>query len=145
MIARIEVRGSKELERYLKTASAEVREEVGNQVTTTALRLQKDAKRRVKKKPASGRVYEKYNPRRTHQASAPGEAPMSDTGRLANSIVFDTVGPLTATVGARAVYAAWLEYGTRKMAPRPFMRPAAEVQRARFQDDIEAAIRRATK
>ncbi len=28
----------------------------------------------------SGIVYEKYNPRRTHRASAPGEAPASDTG-----------------------------------------------------------------
>ena len=30
----------------------------------------------------SGIVYEKYNPRRTHRASAPGEAPASDTGNL---------------------------------------------------------------
>ena len=34
----------------------------------------------------SGRIYEKYNPRRTHRASAPGEAPASDTGNLVRNI-----------------------------------------------------------
>ena len=35
----------------------------------------------------SGIVYEKYNPRRTHRASAPGEAPASDTGNLVSKII----------------------------------------------------------
>ena len=34
----------------------------------------------------SGETYEKYNPRRTHKASAPGEAPASDTGNLVSQI-----------------------------------------------------------
>ena len=36
--------------------------------------------------PKTGRIYEKYNPRRTHRASAPGQAPASDTGNLVSQI-----------------------------------------------------------
>jgi len=35
----------------------------------------------------SGIVYEKYNPRRSHRASAPGQAPASDTGNLVSKII----------------------------------------------------------
>ena len=34
----------------------------------------------------SGKVYEKYNPRRSHKASAVGEYPATDTGFLVNNI-----------------------------------------------------------
>ena len=41
-----------------------------------------EAIRSIQTGPKSGRTYEKYNPRRTHKASAPGQAPASDTGNL---------------------------------------------------------------
>ena len=58
---------------------------------------------------------------------SPGEAPANDLGKLAGSIRGDR-GPesLTAILVAGAPYAVDLEYGTSKMAPRPFLRPAAE-------------------
>lgn len=66
-----------------------------------------------------------------HRASAPGEPPASDTGRLLSSIghrirVEDT---LVAQVFADARYATYLELGTSKMAPRPFLRPALDAVR----------------
>ena len=78
----------------------------------------------------SGVTYSKYNPRRTHTASAAGEPPASDTGYLANNInnVFDLDG-LGASVESRAEYSSFLEFGTRKMTARPFMHPAAEENR----------------
>lgn len=39
----------------------------------------------------------------------------------------------------------WLEYGTVKMRARPFMIPAAEGQRAAFNDRLNAAMERATR
>lgn len=67
-----------------------------------------------------------YNRRGTlHVASAPGEPPAADIGNLHNSI---TVRPhpqtLTVHVNAGAKYAAALEYGTVRMEPRPYLRPA---------------------
>ena len=50
-----------------------------------------------------------------------------DTGNLKRSILID-IAPdgLSGTVTATADYAAYVEYGTRFMGARPFMRPAAE-------------------
>ena len=60
-----------------------------------------------------------------HQASAPGEAPTVLTGDLRASIthfvgiVGNTVAGIVST---NMEYAPALEFGTRKMSPRPFMR-----------------------
>jgi hypothetical protein len=35
----------------------------------------------------SGVMYQMYNPRREHRASAPGQAPASDTGNLVSKII----------------------------------------------------------
>ena len=74
----------------------------------------------------SGIVYEKYNPRRTHRASAPGQAPASDTGNLVSKITIRQDGKDKTNVESNADYSAFLEYGTSKMEPRPFMLPAFE-------------------
>lgn len=62
----------------------------------------------------------------THRASAPGEAPAVDTGRLFNSIFFEMVSPTKGRVTVNAPYAAYLEDGTVHMAVRPFVRPAVD-------------------
>ena len=59
--------------------------------------------------------------------SAPGEPPARVTGELLDSVayeVLETEKGLSVTVGTAAPYALALEYGTRRMAPRPFLRPA---------------------
>ena len=91
-----------------------------------------EAVKAIQHGPATGKVYQKYNPRRTHQASADGEAPMSDTGRLASSIAVDVTSPASvrrvndakAETGSNLEYADWQENGTSNMAARPFMFPA---------------------
>lgn len=70
--------------------------------------------------PARGR-------RSDHRASSPGDPPAVDTGRLRGSIrVVDMSGParVHVRVGTNVKYAPMLEYGTRRMAARPFMQPA---------------------
>lgn len=62
-----------------------------------------------------------------HQASAPGQPPASDTGRLMASIHHEMLGAgqgVEARIGSDVNYALFLELGTRYMAPRPFLRPA---------------------
>ena len=62
-----------------------------------------------------------------HTASAPGEAPATDTGFLRSNIVAEVEKTtLTAIVESRAKYSEFLEFGTRNMKPRPFMFPALE-------------------
>ena len=74
----------------------------------------------------SGVVYQKYNPRREHRASAPGQAPASDTGNLVSKIIVKQKTKNIVNVESNADYSAFLEYGTSKMDPRPFMLPAFE-------------------
>lgn len=63
-----------------------------------------------------------------HQASAPGEPPSSDTGRLLTAIGHELVDGevVSGKVTANVKYAKWLEEGTRFMEPRPFLYPALE-------------------
>ena len=74
----------------------------------------------------SGRKYKKYNPTRTHIASAPGEAPASDTGNLVSNIMVERESENIVNVVSKAFYSMFLEFGTSKILPRPFMFPASE-------------------
>lgn len=56
--------------------------------------------------------------------SAPGGLPMIQTGTLKRSIAVSKPGPLKRRVGSGVKYARWLEFGTRRMEPRPFLMPA---------------------
>ena len=81
----------------------------------------------------SGETYVKYNPRRTHQASASGQFPASDTGFLANNIITNMQGNgLEGEVISQAEYSQYLEYGTSKMGARPFMQPSLEQNRPKI-------------
>lgn len=81
------------------------------------------------------------NPRRS---SAPGDPPARQTGRLQESIaVLQRATPqlLEAAVGPRpqaftrtAPYPVFLEFGTRRMAPRPFVRRGLTAFRAKVRN-----------
>ena len=58
--------------------------------------------------------------------AAPGEAPAIDTGNLLNSGYHKMTGPTEGEVGFGAEYAVYLEMGSVRMAPRPFLGPAVE-------------------
>ncbi len=92
----------------------------------------------------TGATVKRYNPERTHTASAPGEPPASDTGFLANSIIAEVqssrgiTNEVIGMVRAQSPYAAHLEFGTQNMAARPFLQPALRKNHAR----IEAIFRK---
>jgi HK97 gp10 family phage protein len=97
--------------------------------------------------PKTGRVYKLTNPRRTHQASAPGQAPATDLGGLIASgrAIYPSQGDLlqiTGTANWSADYARALELGTEKMDPRPYARPALDTVAPKLQSDITAEMRK---
>ncbi|NMC54973.1 MAG: hypothetical protein GYA48_15205 [Chloroflexi bacterium] len=98
-------------------------------VKKTTLEIEKISKESMED-PKSGRLYPRG--KKTHRASAPGEPPAVDSGNLANSIQSEVSmlsnGPRGA-VFTNTEYAVGLEFGTRKMAARPFMKPAADRMR----------------
>lgn len=83
----------------------------------------------------TGRIYRRRGVE--HQASAPGQAPASDTGRLVQSgrTSYDKA-EVSGTAQWSTDYAEYLEHGTEKMEPRPFARPAL----ANKKDEIAADI-----
>lgn len=142
MTMRIE--GLEDLNRNLARVSSKFESEATALVNRTAQNIRNTAVRSIQKQSSSGVTYEKYNPRRSHVASSPGQPPNTDTGRLAGSIRAVESGTPTAYVEALADYAAHLEFGTRNMAARPFMTPAVEAEREKFRKGVNELTRRST-
>lgn len=80
-----------------------------------------------------------------HVPSKPGEPPMGDTGTLASNIETTQPGPLHVRVTSKAPYASPLEFGTSKMAERPYMRPARDNKRREVVDMVQKAVSVAVK
>jgi HK97 gp10 family phage protein len=103
--------------------------------------LVKESSRLIMEKPKHGRLYklQRNGVSVLHRASAPGEAPANFTGALKSSLDFTVIGHDRMLFGSReqflgkggqpvelktrkgVVYGKFLEEGTGKMAPRPFL------------------------
>ena len=112
----------------------------------TALRglsgpIENDIKSELRK-PKSGRVVTRYRPLRQVKVSRPYEPPAKDLGLLVNSVEVE-VDPtqFNLVISAAAPYARELEYGTKNMLPRPFLRPALTRWRGRIIDAIHRSIK----
>jgi len=62
------------------------------------------------------------------------------TGALRASIYTVTRDFLSVALGAAVYYAGFVEYGTRKMAARPYLRPAIEEKRQELLEKTGEAI-----
>jgi HK97 gp10 family phage protein len=105
-------------------------------VTRGTMMVQNTAKESIMKG-GTGKLYEKYEPRRSHRASAPNEPPASDTGFLVSQITMDVdVKPNGTVVGqiiSAAPYSKHLEFGTTNMTERPFMQPALQKNKRKIE------------
>lgn len=138
--------GQDRIKRKFKSIAGDGAEGVRGAIRGAALVVETTAKDLVRSGQKTGRIYEKYNPRRTHRASAPGEPPATVQGRLLDQIthVLDADG-FGANVESRAAYSRPLEFGTVNMGARPFLHPALEKNKAKIKKVIGEAIKRATK
>ena len=124
-----------EVQDHLGKLTAAAAAQVQQIVLKTALDVEAAAKTAIQTSPATGRVYGK------HQASAPGEAPATDTGNLAGSISVVPISPMTAEVQVTAEYAEVLELGGVHVEARPFLAPAVETVRPGFDQAIAQAVK----
>lgn len=104
----------------------------------TALAIEANAKLLIQSPPKTGRIYRHGKVK--HQASAPGEAPATDTGFLVDSASTTRVANANHEVAFTAEYAAPLEFGTPRILPRPFLRPSVDKHRRSFEDAMSAAM-----
>ena len=110
--------------------------------------IQTGMKRRITQGGKTGQMY-KRGKSRTHQASAPGEAPASDTGALANSIEtrISKSSPdyAESETGPTVEYGGMLEYGTSRVKARPYARPTLDEDADLIQDAMRRALEHALK
>lgn len=102
------------------TASRRMQEAV-NEVRNTVLETLSGSRK--------GRTYYVPGTRKKYTASAPGQAPAQATSALRQSIkaLVKGVGDkVIGMVGTSLDYGRMLEYGTSKMAPRPWLRISLE-------------------
>lgn len=138
------IEGLDRIQKATQAVQQAVASEIDKAVFASAQKVVTEAKTSIANGQKTGRVYRRRTV--THRASAPGEAPASDTGRLVNSITAypAKAGEAVAVAGRGSVkYARMLEFGTTKISARPFMLPAMEKSRAWIRERLAKAVRKA--
>lgn len=130
----------------LLRASAELERRVGRgvdqAVAVAAARIHGNYRKKLQRGSRSGRIYKRRGI--SHQASAPGEPPKTDTGGLAASAaVVHEPGSRHAEVIVSAPQAAALEFGSPRsnLAPRPALGPAVLEESKGFPGLIAAKVK----
>jgi hypothetical protein len=140
-VTAIKLEGEAQLLAALRKLGADAEAEASKAVQATALEIRGDIVKRYQRGPKTGREYTRGNV--THRASAPGEAPATDTGRLASATEYSMTGKLSAEVNNSVIYGPMLEFGTQSIEPRPAWRPAVQEAAPKFNKRLEAALRKA--
>lgn len=98
------------------------------------------ATQKIQNPPKTGRVYRRRGI--SHRASAPGEAPATDTGGLvqSGSTSYD-LEQVVGRVNWSAAHAPAMEYGTQRIEPRPFARVSLEESREEITSGIAEAVK----
>jgi HK97 gp10 family phage protein len=94
---------------HRKEVSAEIAQTLAARMATACQLVERDAKKNVSKTPPNH--------------------PAVDTGRLRSSITYkveNDFGKITGLVGTNVFYGSYLEFGTSRMPPYPWLFPAAE-------------------
>lgn len=103
--------------------------------------IQDEAQRLISTGTASGQSGGKHG----HTRSLPGEPPNYEFGDLSGGIETTHPEPLRVLVTSNAPHASPLEFGTSRMAERPYMRPARDNKRREVVDLVQEAVNVAVK
>lgn len=143
------IKGAQKVLKKLEKLSVSTEKGQVKAVQEATLLLHNNAVRSLQTK-SVGHAEIRYSPKRNVIVSKPGEAPNTDTGRAVQSIKFefDNKG-MVGRVGTNLKYLAQLEFGTRHIAPRPWLSLAmASIQKQVgeiFRRNIKESIKDALK
>ena len=142
---KIEINGLKEVQDAIRAYQGDISKQLGLIVNATALEAVSDVRRAIQGPPKTGREYPRGR-NKTHRASAPGQAPATDTGTLVSSIYNEDRGHNAKAIGSRLPYAFYLEFGwfpNPKGTERPSWRPAVERAIPKMLKRVQIAIAKA--
>lgn len=128
-----QIKGAEAHSRRLKSIAQKTAKEVVRALYLAGQEIELEAERSI----ASGSISGKG-----HIPSLPGQPPNRDTGFLDTNIETTIVSqnPPTVHVTSNAPYSGFLEFGTARMAERPFMRPAARKKRGKAIAIVRRAV-----
>lgn len=137
---KVQIEGIDELFADLKKLGKISEDLVVDAINDVAMETHATAVRGIQRGPASGRTYQRGGV--THKASAAGQFPMSDTGRLASNVEFTVAnkGRPVALVGTNIIYGKFLEFGTSKMAARPWLLRSFKSASANVAKELKAKL-----
>jgi len=154
----IETEGFKDVLLRFSSLPTDIGVGIRKAINQSVLMVQADAKRSIER-PSGGRVYKRGKSTKgrgkrarigarteIHIASKPGDAPNKDNGDLikylkVSKVKGNTRKGYSAYVKSLAPYSMDLEYGTNRMAARPFLRPALAKNAPKIEKLIFNAVR----
>lgn len=140
----VSVNGIDQLKADLGKLGPNSRREIQKAIGVVLLRIAAESQALISRGGRSGKVYKRRSI--THQASAAGEAPKTDTGALVRNITVQVdADGLGGNAGSRdaAAHGRWLELGTSRMAPRPWLVPTFEKLREYIVQRLEQGMGKA--
>ena len=137
---RVELDGFNALLEQLQDLGKVGEEVIEDTITDLVMDTHANAVDGIQRGPKTGHIYRRGTV--THQASAPGQYPASDTGRLASNVRFElpSGGNMTGRVGTNIQYGAYLEFGTSRMEARPWLLPSFEKAKANVEKELKAKL-----
>lgn len=121
------------LEKSIKLCGEKVRSDIQNNMAHTPRNME--------------RTYYTNNKTKGHHPSLPDNPPAPDTGNLRESIRYEVhnegkeVYGIVGSTQKDPNYAVYTEYGTNKMAPRPWLRPAMRDNNEFIRSNIAKAVK----
>lgn len=138
-----------EFNEYLQQTAPNIEKELAKTIELCCVKVVGDIQSSMAHTARNTNVsYYTNNKKKAHHPSLPGNPPAPDTGNLRNSIRYemhDENKKIYGIVGSTQKdpdYAVYTEYGTTKMAPRPWLRPAMEKNNDWIRKSIGMAVAR---
>ena len=140
----IELKGREELEAHFGEIETGTPIAMRKAINAAALMVKASAVKLVKTK-SPGKTETRYDPKRKHVVSRGGDAPNTDRGNLIRNIIVSSGVSIAtkkyeALVRSQAPYSKSLEFGTKDMKKRPFMKPALDKNRKKIFAMVKQAL-----
>lgn len=142
----VKILGKQEFAKTLKRKGNDILKAQGAAIAKSARLVEAHAKRSIDRN-GNWRTYIKPDGK-IHKSSRPGTPPATDDGNLIDLITHKVKKMGNKWIGivrSEADYSMALEFGTRKMFPRPFMGPALVLNIKAIREILRKALNKAIK
>ena len=141
-MAKVNEKSVAEFLKHIRMTQQNVVTELGKGIAKCCATIQREAQEEMRDTPLDfSKTYGKHG----HHPSLPGNPPAVDTGTLRRSITYSVDEEnLVGYVGSvlnDPPYEVYLEYGTSRMKPRPWLKPATEKSMEKIKEIMAGAVK----